>query len=136
MGRLERHCKTCGRPVNLRSSVYCSNQCQTDFQYMRYIAEWKHGRASGTKADGVVSGHIRRYILERDGERCSRCGWCERHPVTNRVPLEIHHLNGDHLDNTEPNLVLLCPNCHSLTPTYRALNKGNGRAKRRKMLAR
>jgi hypothetical protein len=29
--------------------------------------------------------------------------------VTGKVPLEIHHLNGDHLDNSEANLVLLCP---------------------------
>jgi hypothetical protein len=26
----------------------------------------------------------------------------------------------------------LCPNCHSLTPTYGFLNKGNGRKKRYK----
>lgn len=30
------------------------------------------------------------------------------------------------------NLILLCPNCHSLTPTYKALNKGNGRHNRMK----
>jgi hypothetical protein len=27
-------------------------------------------------------------------------------------------------------LQLLCPNCHSLTSTYRARNKGKGRARR------
>ena len=29
--------------------------------------------------------------------------------------------------NKEENLTLLCPNCHSLTPTYRGANKGNGK---------
>jgi 5-methylcytosine-specific restriction endonuclease McrA len=35
------------------------------------------------------------------------------------------------LNHNEKNLNLLCPNCHSLTPTYGSLNKGNGRLKRR-----
>lgn len=131
-----RNCKHCGQPVNFVESVYCSNKCQKEFQYQDYIERWKQGLESGTIAECVVSHHVRRYVLERDGEQCSECSWNRRHPVTGKVPLEIHHLNGDHLDNSEANLVLLCPNCHSLTPTYRALNKGNGRVKRRKMLAR
>ena len=37
----------------------------------------------------------------------------------------------EHIDenyaNKEENLILLCPSCHSLTPTYGARNKGKGR---------
>ena len=39
----------------------------------------------------------------------------------------IHICEKDELDNLE----LLCPNCHSLTKTYKALNLGNGRHTRR-----
>lgn len=39
---------------------------------------------------------------------------------------------GNYLNNSEDNLDLICPNCHSLTPTYRALNIGNGRKDRHK----
>jgi 5-methylcytosine-specific restriction endonuclease McrA len=53
------------------------------------------------------------------------------HPQTGRIPLEIDHIDGDSGHNTEGNLRLLCPNCHSLTPSYRNLNKGNGRLWRR-----
>ena len=33
-------------------------------------------------------------------------------------------------DDSPDNLQALCPNCHSLTPNYKALNKGNGNRKR------
>lgn len=42
------------------------------------------------------------------------------------MPLEVEHIDGDSTNNKEYNLTLLCPNCHSLTKTYRGLNKGNG----------
>lgn len=38
------------------------------------------------------------------------------------IPLELEHINGNHLDNTLSNLTLLCPNCHALTDTYRGKN--------------
>ena len=39
------------------------------------------------------------------------------------IPLELEHINGDNRDNRIENLILLCPNCHALTPTYRGKNK-------------
>lgn len=38
------------------------------------------------------------------------------------IPLEIDHINGIHNDNRIENLRFLCPNCHSLTPTYCSKN--------------
>ena len=79
-----------------------------------------------------ISSHIRRYMREKYNNQCSRCGWCEVNPYTNKVPLEVEHIDGNYLNNSENNLDLICPNCHSLTPTYRALNMGNGRKDRHK----
>ena len=53
---------------------------------------------------------------------CELCGWAQRAP-DGRVPIELDHANGDHDDNRLENLRILCPNCHSLQPTHRGLNK-------------
>lgn len=38
-------------------------------------------------------------------------------------------------NNDTTNLELICPNCHSLTLNFKALNIGNGRASRRKNIS-
>lgn len=48
---------------------------------------------------------------------CECCGigniW-NGHPLT----LQLDHINGIHSDNRLQNLRILCPNCHSQTPTW------------------
>ena len=102
------------------------------YQYKQYIERWKQGLETGLKGKYQLSGHIHRYMREKFNNKCSRCGWCKVNPITNKVPLEIEHIDGNYLNNSEDNLDLICPNCHSLTPTYRALNIGNGRKDRHK----
>ena len=38
--------------------------------------------------------------------------------------LELHHINGNHFDNTLENLQILCPNCHSQCEGHRGKGKG------------
>lgn len=54
--------------------------------------------------------------------KCELCGWCEKTP-DGRLPLELDHINGDRSDNRLENIRILCPNCHSLQPTHRGLNR-------------
>ena len=49
--------------------------------------------------------------------KCARCGISEW--FGQPISLELEHINGVHNDHRLENLELLCPNCHSLTPTWR-----------------
>lgn len=57
---------------------------------------------------------------------CELCGWAVRAP-DGRIPVELDHINGEKTDNRIENLRILCPNCHSLQPTHRGLNRKSRR---------
>ena len=76
---------------------------------------------------GALAVPIKRWLREKYGNKCQRCGWGEINPTSSIVPLTAHHIDGNCLNNHHTNLELLCPNCHALTPTYGGLNVGHGR---------
>ena len=61
---------------------------------------------------------LRRFVLDRDGWRCQRCGMFGR--------LEVHHRDGDPGHNDPGNLRTYCRSCHireharALTPAEAA----------------
>jgi hypothetical protein len=65
---------------------------------------------------------------EQDGN-CNRCGLAEW--LGQRITLELEHKNGNHYDDSRENVELLCPNCHSLTDTWRGRNKSKGKSGKR-----
>ena len=61
---------------------------------------------------------LRKKLIE-DGikkDECEKCGNIEW--MGQKIPLELHHKDGNRFNNELENLEILCPNCHSLTPNH------------------
>lgn len=124
-------CKYCGTELtqSQRHNQYCSTDCANKARVQNKIDDWLKGNYNGIIGSNQLSKTIRNYLLNEVGYKCQKCGWGEKNPVTNTVPLEIHHKDGNCMNNSRENLEVLCPNCHSLTPNYKSLN-GSGRENR------
>lgn len=137
-------CK-CGREFENKQS-YCAHcrYCKDNLgdRYNPEIHSAKHldGHRSGTL--GMKFPNRRKYSMEdilsnkvsyqsnklrvrliSEGykeHKCECCGNAEW--MGKKIPLEVHHKDGNKKNNNLSNLELLCPNCHALTDTYRGKN--------------
>lgn len=125
------YCLNCNKQVKKRSK-YCNNKCQKEYEYKIYINKWKNKEENGMRGEYQISSHIKTYLFNKYNNKCARCGWSEINKYTNKIPLEIEHIDGNYKNNNEDNLILLCPNCHSLTSTYKGANLNKGRKSRNK----
>lgn len=119
------NCCVCQKPLH-RGKKYCSATCQWKDKWIQRKNEIIN---TGIFPDLESSRIARRYLLEVYGNICQICKhrmW-EGQPI----PLVLDHIDGNS-DNWEVNnCLLICPNCDTFTPFYKAKNKGNGRFKRR-----
>lgn len=124
-------CLNCGKQLLSCHSTakYCDNICQAEYEHKEYIRRWKEGKERGMKGTRSISKHIRDYLFDKYNSKCQICGWGEINPITNESPLHVHHIDGDATNNSEENLQLLCPNCHSLTGNFGRLNNNCTRPK-------
>ena len=82
--------------------------------------QYKGGKVYKTAEEYITSGsiiksHTLKLKLLRDGvkePKCELCGVSQWQGV--ELPLELHHKDGDHYNNELSNLMILCPNCHSI----------------------
>lgn len=103
--------------LNLDASHFTGqNWNKNNFDYDRF----KNGKA--IKASAAVNA-----LVSLRGHKCENCGLEEW--MGKPIALEVHHEDGDSLNNDISNLKLLCPNCHALTDNYRGKNINKGSKK-------
>lgn len=114
-------CPQCG--ISVRKKRCCSQKC---WQQQRWKRTRDEIERTGTCEKPRVA---RKFLSEKYGCECSICGinnW-QNEPLS----LSVDHSDGDPTNNNILNLRLLCPNCHSQTPSYTGRNRGKGRVARR-----
>lgn len=82
---------------------------KNNFDYERF----QYGKA-------IKAANARDALIALRGYQCESCGlesW-----LNQAIPLEVRHIDGDHLNNQMENLKLLCPNCYALTENWRGKN--------------
>lgn len=96
---------------------------------------WSRGKILKSKdeifcqSSAVSTGYAKKALLSLNlrEHRCEDCGldsWNGK-----EITLELDHINGMNNDHRLENLRLLCPNCHSQTPTWRGRNINSGNVK-------
>lgn len=123
------NCIECGKKLTPHQNKYCSKICCVKVHRKDKIEIWKRGELKTN--DDKIPNFIREYLFDKYNNKCSECGWSKINIYTNKIPLQVHHIDGNYLNQDENNLCLLCGSCHSLTSTQGSLNNGKGRRKRR-----
>lgn len=133
---LPRLCKFCNSLIETsygkRHGIFCSALCASKYRHKVAESEIFNKIEKGETTFGSSvrndSWWFKRYLILKYGEKCMKCGWEQRNIYTNRIPIELEHKDGNCDNNALSNLELLCPNCHSLTPTYKGANKNKNKA--------
>ena len=71
-------------------------------------------KSKSVRSSTLLKKLINEGIKERRCECCKNTEW-----LGEEIPLEIHHKDGNHFNNDIGNILVLCPNCHAKTDTYR-----------------
>lgn len=148
-----KNCKRCNKEFEPQKGLvnYCSIECRNSRgprseEFKKIVSEKLTGRKQDKKRpkeviDKIVEARklnhqqkilsseynelsfesLRWRILYEQKHACNKCGINEW--LGKPIILELEHKDGNHFNNDRENLEMLCPNCHSMTDTWRGRNK-------------
>lgn len=107
--------------LNYKGTVHSTDKIFPD--------KWtKFSDISGVSSCRISGSTIKKTLFREKlkEEKCECCGNTEW--MGKKIPLEVHHKDGNRFNNNIENLEILCPNCHAQTENYRGKNiKGERR---------
>lgn len=110
-------CRALGiAPVGGNYGTILRNVAKYEIDISHFLGQG-HTKGKILKEKPVSNEVIKKRLILLRSHQCEKCKnstWFER-PIT----LELEHIDGDNTNNDLENLLLLCPNCHSQTPTWR-----------------
>jgi len=99
-------CKQCGKAIIHYPSItrsFCSKICKATYQETHLLGRnnpnWKEDKFYYSNP------HSLQKLIKRRDIYCQKCG--------SPSNLEVHHKDGNHFNNNDGNLTLLCKNCHA-----------------------
>jgi hypothetical protein len=90
-------------------------------EHQRRVQEANRKREWSKPYEVMSRSSLRKRLLHERNYTCEECSIGNEYngkPLT----LELDHIDGNSNNNNIENLRILCPNCHSQTPTHRAKN--------------
>jgi 5-methylcytosine-specific restriction endonuclease McrA len=114
-------CKFCGNKIN-KKNMFCNIECEMNWKfenitYKRFLNGEIHTPRT-----------LMSVLSKKIGYKCQTCG-NDGNWMYKKLSLQIHHIDGDSLNNKPDNLTILCPNCHTQTDSWGIKNEKIGRRK-------
>ena len=122
-----KYCVYCNKELENKQKKFCNNKCQGAYKRNEIFNKIENGDVT------LPEKNYKNYLIYKYGEKCMECGWNKINYYSGKIPVELEHIDVDSDNNKLNNLKLLCPNCHSLTPTWKGANEGKGRYSKRKI---
>lgn len=117
------------RNGKLGAKMFCDVRCQQAARTESLKNDFRDGKYIGKLISFKTGDWTRNLLITEKSYKCADCGCVDHNGKT--IVLEVNHIDGAAKNNVLQNLEFLCPNYHSQTPNFRALNKKSARTNRR-----